>query len=101
MWQYVKLSDVSLGTRPRYSLVVDEDVKKTNKETNTTPVATWSSLSPEKENHFITYKMYHLTEAILKENATRAEVIKEAKGKMKQDATEGKHGCNAVDSSHS
>ena len=24
----VKLSDFSLGTRPRYSLVVDEDVKK-------------------------------------------------------------------------
>ena len=28
VWQHVKLSDVSLGTRPRYSLVVDEDVKK-------------------------------------------------------------------------
>ena len=33
MWQHVKLSDVSLGTRPRYSLVVDEDDKKPNKET--------------------------------------------------------------------
>ena len=28
VWQHVKLSDVSLGTRPRYSLVVGEDVKK-------------------------------------------------------------------------
>ena len=34
MWQHVKLSDVSLGTRPRYGLVVDEDVKKPNKQTN-------------------------------------------------------------------
>ena len=32
-WQRVKLSDVSLGVRPRYSLVVDEDVKKPNKQT--------------------------------------------------------------------
>ena len=29
----VKLLDVSLGTRPQYSLVVDEDVKKPNKQT--------------------------------------------------------------------
>ena len=35
VWQHVKLSYVSLGTRPRYSLVVDEDVKKPNKQTNT------------------------------------------------------------------
>ena len=28
VWQHVKLSDVSLGTRPRYSQVVDEEVKK-------------------------------------------------------------------------
>ena len=34
VWQHVKLSDVSLGTRLRYSLVVDEDVKKPNKPTN-------------------------------------------------------------------
>ena len=34
MWQHVKLSDVSLGTLPRYSLVVDEDVKKPNKQTS-------------------------------------------------------------------
>ena len=34
-WQHVKLSNVSLGTRPRYSLVVDEDVKKQTKQTNT------------------------------------------------------------------
>ena len=32
--QHVKLSDVSLGTLPRYGLVVDEDVKKPNKKTN-------------------------------------------------------------------
>ena len=31
--QLLKLSDVSLGTRLRYSLVVDEDVKKPNKQT--------------------------------------------------------------------
>ena len=30
VWQHVKMSDVSLGTPPRYSLVVDEDVKRTN-----------------------------------------------------------------------
>ena len=34
VWQHVKLSDVSLGTRPRFSLVVDEDVKKPTKQTN-------------------------------------------------------------------
>ena len=28
------MSDVSLGTRPRYSLVVDEDVKKPTYQTN-------------------------------------------------------------------
>ena len=32
-WQHVKFSDVSLGTRLRYSLVVDEDVKKPTKQT--------------------------------------------------------------------
>ena len=32
MGQHVKLSDVSLGTRLRYSLVADEDVKKPNKQ---------------------------------------------------------------------
>ena len=33
VWQHVKkLSDVSLGTRPRYSLVADEDVKKPTKQ---------------------------------------------------------------------
>ena len=31
VWLHVKLSDVSLETRPRYSLVADEDVKKSNK----------------------------------------------------------------------
>ena len=34
VWQHVKLSDVSLGTRPRYSLVVDEDIKKPTNQTN-------------------------------------------------------------------
>ena len=33
VWQHVKLSDVSLGIRPRYSLVADEDVKKPKKQT--------------------------------------------------------------------
>ena len=32
--QHVKLSDVSLGTHPRYSVVADEDVKKPIKQTN-------------------------------------------------------------------
>ena len=32
VWQYVKLSGISLGTRPRYKLVVDEDVKKPKKK---------------------------------------------------------------------
>ena len=34
MWQHVKLSDVSLGILPRYSLVVDEDVKKPTNQPN-------------------------------------------------------------------
>ena len=35
VWQHVKLPDVSLGICPRYSLVVDEDIKKpTNKQTS-------------------------------------------------------------------
>ena len=34
MWQHLKLSDVSRETRPRYNLVVDEDVKKPNRQTN-------------------------------------------------------------------
>ena len=33
VWQHVKLSDVILGTRLRYSLDVDEDVKKTTNQT--------------------------------------------------------------------
>ena len=32
-WQHAKLSDVSLGTHLRYSLVADKDVKKSNKQT--------------------------------------------------------------------
>ena len=34
VWQHVKLSDVSLGTRPRYSPVADQDFKKQSKQTN-------------------------------------------------------------------
>ena len=34
VWQHVKLSDVSLGTRPSHSLVVDEGVKKPIKQRN-------------------------------------------------------------------
>ena len=34
VWQHEKLSDVSLGTGPRYSLVVDEDVKSPIKQTS-------------------------------------------------------------------
>ena len=33
VWQHVNLPDVSLGTRPRYSLVADEDVKKPTNQT--------------------------------------------------------------------
>ena len=32
VWQHIKLSDVSLGTPPRYSLVADEDGKNPNKQ---------------------------------------------------------------------
>ena len=32
--QHIKLSDVSLGTRPQYSLVVDKNVKKPTNQTN-------------------------------------------------------------------
>ena len=32
VWQHVKLSDVSLGTRPLYSLDVEEDVNKSIKQ---------------------------------------------------------------------
>ena len=39
VWQHVKLSDVSLGTRPRYSLVVDDDVKKPTNQTNNWKIA--------------------------------------------------------------
>ena len=34
VWQNVNLPDVSLGTRPRYSLVADEDVKRPNKQSS-------------------------------------------------------------------
>ena len=37
VWQHVKLSDVSLGTHPRCTLVVDEDVKTPNKPNQTKP----------------------------------------------------------------
>ena len=34
VWQHLNMSDVSLGTRPRYSLFVDEDFNKRNQPTN-------------------------------------------------------------------
>ena len=34
VWQHIKWQTLCLGARPRYSLVVDEDVKKPNKQTN-------------------------------------------------------------------
>ena len=37
MWQHVKLSDVSLGTRSRNSLVADQDVKKPTNQANIIP----------------------------------------------------------------
>ena len=43
VWQHVKLSDVSLGTRPRDSLVADVDVKKPS--TNQSNQQDWFSLS--------------------------------------------------------
>ena len=46
VWQHVKLSDFSLGTRPVYNLVVDGDVKKPNKHT----VRIW-----KLPNHFLLY----------------------------------------------
>ena len=38
VWQHLKLSDVSLGARWRYSLVVEEDFKKPTKQTKTKPM---------------------------------------------------------------
>ena len=35
VWQHVKLSDDGLGTRPRDSLVVEENVKKPKRQTKT------------------------------------------------------------------
>ena len=37
VWQHVKSSDVSLGTRPRCSLVVNEEVKKPNQQQQSSP----------------------------------------------------------------
>ena len=34
VWQHVRLSDVRLGTRSRYSLVFDEDIKKPTNQIN-------------------------------------------------------------------
>ena len=46
VWQHVKLSDVSLGTRPRHSLVVDENGKKPTKQIQTVQVGPpWGSRS--------------------------------------------------------
>ena len=40
MWQRVKLSDVSLGNRPQYRLVADENVKKPTKQAEKTTCPT-------------------------------------------------------------
>ena len=37
VWQHVKLSDVSLGTRPLYSLVIEEDIKKPTSQIHESP----------------------------------------------------------------
>ena len=34
VWQHIKLSDISRGTCPQDSLLVDKDVKKPNKQIN-------------------------------------------------------------------
>ena len=34
VWQHVKLPDAMSWARPRYNIVVDEDVKKPNNQTN-------------------------------------------------------------------
>ena len=44
MWQHLNLSDISLGARPRYSLLDDEDVKKPNKQTKQT-LSYWKSIT--------------------------------------------------------
>ena len=45
VWQHVKLSDVSLGTRPRYSLDAYEDVKKPTKQTEILSLSLFLHLS--------------------------------------------------------
>ena len=45
VWQPLKLSDVMNGTHPRHSLVVDEDVKKPNKETISSEILLFFSCS--------------------------------------------------------
>ena len=54
VWQHVQLSDVSVGTRPRYSLVVDEDVKKPTNQTNKT-------FHIRGESLFLDLDIYHLS----------------------------------------
>ena len=46
MWQHGKLSEVSLGSCPRDSLVADENIKKRNKQTNVALVYGFRFLSP-------------------------------------------------------
>ena len=52
VWQQVKLSDVSPGTRPRYSLVVHEDVKKPTNQTNKIDRKSWGA-------NFIFWAVWH------------------------------------------
>ena len=60
MWQHVKLSDVSLGICPRYSLVVDENVKKPTNQTNKPVKTTCSSnartfLKKGENGHYVKF----------------------------------------------
>ena len=54
MWQHVKLSDVSLGTRPRYSLVANEDVKKPIKQKTATALTRFSSYLTDRFQSVLT-----------------------------------------------
>ena len=50
VWQHIKLSDISLGAGPRYSIVVAEDVKKPYKQTKKNKQRT-SLVSPFKAGY--------------------------------------------------
>ena len=48
VWQDLKLSDVSLGARPRYSLIVDEDIKKQKKTKQTLDLPKQNAVLPDR-----------------------------------------------------